>query len=122
LALDFGLEDKADQCYFCPVNDVQYHDKIVPLFSKYITCWMIQSKACTFNSNANFLNVIFVMKNKTMSYYLTLFPCIFNLCSLFSMRGRVMGQNGARAKMANYGNSHNDLCSLKLFLGWKHKI
>eukprot|EP00804_Cyclotella_cryptica_P009017 CCRYP_003126-RD/>CCRYP_003126-RD protein AED:0.03 eAED:0.03 QI:237/1/1/1/1/0.75/4/1482/616 len=42
-ALDFGVEDKADQCYFCPNNDVQYPDKVIPLFGENITCWMVQT-------------------------------------------------------------------------------
>eukprot|EP00804_Cyclotella_cryptica_P028422 CCRYP_014205-RB/>CCRYP_014205-RB protein AED:0.05 eAED:0.05 QI:64/1/1/1/0.25/0.6/5/1414/604 len=42
-ALDFGVEDKADQCYFCPNNDVQYLQKFVPLFGANITCWMVQT-------------------------------------------------------------------------------
>ena len=43
LDFDFGVEDKADQCYFCPNNDVQYPNKFVPLFGENITCWMIQT-------------------------------------------------------------------------------
>ncbi len=42
-ALDFGVKDKADQCYCCPNNDFKYPDKFVPLFGKNITCWMIQT-------------------------------------------------------------------------------
>jgi hypothetical protein len=42
-ALDFGVEDKADQCYFCPNNDVKYPDKVIPLFGENVTCWMVQT-------------------------------------------------------------------------------
>ena len=37
------MEDKADQCYFCPNNDVEYPDKIVPLFGENITCSMVDT-------------------------------------------------------------------------------
>jgi len=36
--VDFGVEDKADQCYFCPSNDMQYPERDVPLFGENITC------------------------------------------------------------------------------------
>ena len=42
-ALDFGVNNKADQFYFCPNNDAQYPEKIVPVFGKNITCLMIQT-------------------------------------------------------------------------------
>jgi hypothetical protein len=42
-ALEFGVEDKADQCYFCPNNDVQFPHEIVPLFGENITCRMVQT-------------------------------------------------------------------------------
>eukprot|EP00804_Cyclotella_cryptica_P010052 CCRYP_020493-RB/>CCRYP_020493-RB protein AED:0.05 eAED:0.05 QI:45/1/1/1/0.75/0.8/5/445/885 len=41
--IDFGVENEADQCFFCPNNDVIYPDEIVPLFGGNITCWMLQT-------------------------------------------------------------------------------
>lgn len=42
-AFDFGVEDKSDQCNFCPENDVLYPDRLVPLFGKDIACWNMQA-------------------------------------------------------------------------------
>ncbi|KAL3776736.1 hypothetical protein HJC23_005397 [Cyclotella cryptica] len=41
--IDFGVVTEADQCFFCPNNDVLYPDEIVPLFGGNITCWMLQT-------------------------------------------------------------------------------
>ena len=42
-AFDFGVEDDADRCYFCPENDVKYPNREVPFFGGGIMCWQMQS-------------------------------------------------------------------------------
>lgn len=40
---EFGVENEEDQCIFCPQYDMQYPDRIVPLFGDNVTCWQLES-------------------------------------------------------------------------------
>lgn len=42
-SLDFGVENKNDQCEFCPEHDVKYPDREVPFFGGGVMCWQMQS-------------------------------------------------------------------------------
>ena len=42
---EFGVDDPADKCYFCPEQDLLYKDRVVPVFSTEETdvkCWQVQ--------------------------------------------------------------------------------
>mmetsp|Transcript_24856 Transcript_24856/g.50855 ORF Transcript_24856/g.50855 Transcript_24856/m.50855 type:complete len:570 (+) Transcript_24856:272-1981(+) len=41
-ALDFGVDNDADKCHFCPKYDIKYPDRLVPVFGANITCWQMQ--------------------------------------------------------------------------------
>ncbi len=41
-ALDFGVDNEADKCHFCPKHDIKYPDRLVPVFGDNITCWQMQ--------------------------------------------------------------------------------
>ncbi|KAL7533763.1 hypothetical protein ACHAWF_004612, partial [Thalassiosira exigua] len=44
--LEFGIDDAADACRFCPMEDVKHPDRALPLFSsgdKQVKCWQVQS-------------------------------------------------------------------------------
>jgi hypothetical protein len=40
---EFGVEDEENQCILCPQYDVQFPDRIVPLFGDNVTCWQLES-------------------------------------------------------------------------------
>jgi len=45
-SLEFGVDDPADKCRFCPMDDVKHPDRFVPLFSSdktQIECWKVQA-------------------------------------------------------------------------------
>lgn len=40
--IQFGVENEADKCSFCPNHDIQYPNRLVPLFGDNIACWQMQ--------------------------------------------------------------------------------
>jgi hypothetical protein len=40
---EFGIESEEDKCMFCPQNDLQFPDRIIPLFGANITCHQMES-------------------------------------------------------------------------------
>ncbi|KAL7488284.1 hypothetical protein ACHAW6_013868 [Cyclotella cf. meneghiniana] len=40
---EFGVGDEEDQCILCPQYDMQYPDRIIPLFGDNVTCWQVES-------------------------------------------------------------------------------
>lgn len=42
-AFEFGVENKADQCEFCPQDDVLYPKRFVPLLGENVTCYNMQA-------------------------------------------------------------------------------
>jgi len=42
-ALNFGIDDPADKCIFCPNYDLKYPDRLVPLFGDDVKCWQMQT-------------------------------------------------------------------------------
>jgi hypothetical protein len=42
-AFEFGVENEDDRCIFCPAYDMQYPERIVPLFGENVKCWQLES-------------------------------------------------------------------------------
>ena len=45
-SFEFGVDDPADRCEFCPEDDLKYPDRTVPYFSfgeRKIACWQVES-------------------------------------------------------------------------------
>ncbi|KAL7467731.1 hypothetical protein ACHAXS_007969 [Conticribra weissflogii] len=40
--IQFGVENEADKCSFCPHHDIEYPNRLVPLFGDNIACWQMQ--------------------------------------------------------------------------------
>lgn len=40
---EFGVESEEDKCILCPEYDVQFPDRIVPLFGPNVKCWQLES-------------------------------------------------------------------------------
>ena len=68
---EFGIENEDDRCILCPEYDMQYPDRVVPLFGPDVKCWQLESffnrlpvakdtRNCELSLSMNFVSGLFI--------------------------------------------------------------